>query len=431
MRILVVGNGGREHALAWALVRSPQVEQVFCAPGNGGTAVMSRCQNVSIGVEDFVGLGTFAQAQGIDLVVVGPEVPLALGITDFLQQRNLKVFGPTRLGAEIEASKAWAKALMQEAGVPTARSTVFTAAEPAKAYVAAQGAPIVVKADGLAAGKGVTVADSIEMAQAAIEAAFGGQFGTAGDRVVIEECLVGQEASILALTDGQTIRPLLPSQDHKRIGEGDTGANTGGMGVYAPAPIITPTLMQRIQTEVLEPTIATLRQRQIDYRGILYAGLMITPQGDPKVIEFNCRFGDPETQAVLPLLETPLLDLLLACVEGRLAEHPPIVWKSGAAACVVMASAGYPGSYPKGLSIQGLEAAAATGAIVFHAGTKLENDTILTDGGRVLGVTAVGETFAEAIAGAYTAVQHIEFEGAYYRRDIGHRVQSFDPKSSI
>jgi phosphoribosylamine--glycine ligase len=385
---------------------------------------MGRCQNVAIAVEDFVGLSTFAQAQGVDLVVVGPEVPLALGITDFLQQRNLKVFGPTRLGAEIEASKAWAKALMQEAGVPTARSAVFTAAEPAKAYVAAQGAPIVVKADGLAAGKGVTVADSIAMAHAAIEAAFGGQFGTAGDRVVIEECLVGQEASILALTDGQTIRPLLPSQDHKRIGEGDTGANTGGMGVYAPAPIVTPALMQRIQTEVLEPTIATLRQRQIDYRGILYAGLMITPQGDPKVIEFNCRFGDPETQAVLPLLETPLLDLLLACVEGRLAGQPPIDWKSGAAACVVMASAGYPGSYPKGLPIQGLESAAATGAIVFHAGTKLEKDTILTDGGRVLGVTAVGATFAEAIAGAYTALQPIDFEGAYYRRDIGHRVRS-------
>ncbi len=430
VKILVVGNGGREHALAWSLLRSPQVEQVFCAPGNGGTAVMNRCQNIPLTVEDFAGIGQFAQAQGIDLVVVGPEVPLALGITDFLQQQNLKVFGPTRLGAAIEASKAWAKALMQAAGVPTARSAVFTAAEPAKAYVAAQGAPIVVKANGLAAGKGVTVADSVEMAQAAIDAAFGGQFGAAGEQVVIEECLIGQEASILALTDGQTIRPLLPSQDHKRIGEGDTGANTGGMGVYAPAPIVTPALMQRIQAEVLEPTIATLRQRQIDYRGILYAGLMITPQGDPKVIEFNCRFGDPETQAVLPLLETPLLDLLLACVEGRLAEQPAIIWKSAASACVVMASAGYPGSYPKGLPIQGLEQAEATGAIVFHAGTKLENNTMLTDGGRVLGVTAVGQTFADAIAKAYAAIPTIQFAGAYYRRDIGHRVQSLDPLTS-
>jgi phosphoribosylamine---glycine ligase len=429
VRVLVVGNGGREHALAWALLRSPQVEQVFCAPGNGGTATMARCENVPLAVDDFAGIAQFAQTQQIELVVVGPEVPLALGITDYLQARNIAVFGPTRMGAQIEASKAWAKGLMQEANIPTARAVVFTAAEPAKAYVAAQGAPIVIKADGLAAGKGVTVAETVAEAQAAIEAAFGGQFGQAGDRVVIEECLTGQEASILALTDGKTIRPLLPAQDHKRIGEGDTGANTGGMGAYAPAPIVTPELMQRIQQEVLAPAIAALQKRGVDYRGVLYAGLMITPAGDPKVIEFNCRFGDPETQAVLPLLETPLIDLLLACTEQRLAEQE-IRWQSGACTCVVLAAGGYPGTYAKGKVISGIEQAEANGAIVFQAGTQLHESKIVTDGGRVLGVTALGQDFAAAIAQAYTAVSSIQFEAAYYRRDIGHRVRPTPSASS-
>jgi phosphoribosylamine--glycine ligase len=354
---------------------------------------------------------------------VGPEAPLAAGITDYLRQQHLTVFGPTRHGAQIEASKAWAKALMQEANIPTARSAVFNQSEAAIAYVRRQGAPIVVKADGLAAGKGVTVATTVEEATAAIAAAFGGEFGEAGNLVVIEECLTGQEVSVLALTDGITIRPLLPAQDHKRIGEGDTGPNTGGMGAYAPAPIATPALMARIQTDILEPTIATLRQRQIDYRGVLYAGLMITPQGDPKVIEFNCRFGDPETQAVLPLLETPLEDLLLACTQQKLAEQPPIAWKPGAAACVVVAAAGYPGAYQKGLPITGIEAAESLGAIVFHAGTR-KQPTLVTDGGRVLGVTATGDNFDSAIANAYAAVDRIQFEGMYYRRDIGYRVRS-------
>jgi phosphoribosylamine---glycine ligase len=429
VRVLVVGNGGREHALAWALLRSPQVEQVFCTPGNGGTATMARCENVPLAVDDFAGIAQFAQSQQVELVVVGPEVPLALGITDYLQARSIAVFGPTRMGAQIEASKAWAKGLMQEANIPTARAVVFTAAEPAKAYVAAQGAPIVIKADGLAAGKGVTVAETVAEAQAAIEAAFGGQFGQAGDRVVIEECLTGQEASILALTDGKTIRPLLPAQDHKRIGEGDTGANTGGMGAYAPAPIVTPELMQRIQKEVLEPAIVALQKRGVDYRGVLYAGLMITPAGDPKVIEFNCRFGDPETQAVLPLLETPLIDLLLACTEQRLAEQE-IRWQPGACTCVVLAAGGYPGSYAKGKMISGIEEAEANGAIVFQAGTQLQDSKIVTDGGRVLGVTALGQDFASAIDQAYTAVSSIQFEDAYYRRDIGHRVRPTPSASS-
>jgi phosphoribosylamine--glycine ligase len=420
----VVGNGGREHALTWKLLQSPQVQQVVCVPGNGGTATLERCRNMSWGMDDFEAMARFALVNNIGLVVVGPEAPLAAGITDFLTQQELKVFGPTQAGAQIESSKAWAKALMQEANIPTAASAVFTDASSAKDYVRSQGAPIVVKADGLAAGKGVTVAETVAAAESAIDHCFSGQFGAAGRQVLIEEFLAGQEVSILAVTDGLTIRPLLPAQDHKRIGAGDTGENTGGMGSYAPAPIATPDLMQRIQQEILEPTIKVLRDRKIDYRGVLYAGLMITPEGDPKVIEFNCRFGDPETQAILPLLETPLEKLLLACAERKLDQFPPLKWKAGASACVVLASEGYPGRYPKGLEISGIEAAEATEAVVFHAGTKLKQQTLVTDGGRVLGVTAVGDTFESAIDLAYRAVDRIQFEGMYYRPDIGHRVRT-------
>lgn len=424
MKVLVVGSGGREHALAWKLLQSPRVQEVFCIPGNGGTAGLERCRNLALTVNDFEGIGRFALVNNVALIVVGPEVPLAAGITDYLQQQGLAVFGPTQAGAQIEASKAWSKALMKQAKIPTADASVFTEADAAIAYVKSKGAPIVIKADGLAAGKGVTVAETEADAIAAIEAAFAGQFGAAGTTVVIEEYLSGQEASILAVTDGKTIRPLLPAQDHKRIGDGDTGPNTGGMGAYAPAPLITPALMERIQQEILEPTIAALRQQGIDYCGVLYAGLMITPAGDPKVIEFNCRFGDPETQAVLPLLETSLEALMLACVQQRLDELPPLSWKSGAAACVVIASEGYPEKYKKGLPLQGIAQAEATGAIVFHAGTKLKQNQLVTDGGRVLNVTAVGEDFKTAIARAYAAVEKIEFEGMYYRRDIGHRALS-------
>jgi phosphoribosylamine---glycine ligase len=355
-------------------------------------------------------------------VVVGPEVPLAEGITDYLQNQGLTVFGPTQAGAQIEASKDWAKTLMQEAKIPTSVSETFTDAAKAVAYVQQQGTPIVVKVDGLAAGKGVTVAETEAEAIAAIESAFSGTFGKAGDRVVIEECLVGQEASVLAVTDGITIRPLLPAQDHKRIGDGDTGANTGGMGAYAPAPIVTPALMERIQQEILEPAIAALRQRGIDYRGVLYAGLMITPEGDPKVIEFNCRLGDPETQVVIPLLETPLEAVMMACVQQRLADLPPLQWKPGAAACVVMAAGGYPEGYKKGAAIQGIDGAEAKGSMVFHAGTKMKHNECVSDGGRVLAVTALAENFAEAIAQAYAAVECIQFDEMYYRHDIGHRV---------
>ncbi len=420
MKVLVVGNGGREHVIARKLCHSPQIQKILCTPGNGGTTTLSKCQNIAIPVEDFPALKQLIVNQNISLVVVGPEVPLALGITDYLQQPNLKIFGPKKSGAILEASKSWAKKFMAEANIPTAKSVTFTNAEIAKEYITET--PIVIKADGLAAGKGVTVATTTEMAYDAIDAIFQGKFDQNNQSVVIEEFLIGREASVLALTDGLTIRPLLPAQDHKSVGEGDTGPNTGGMGAYAPTPIITPQLIARIQQEVLEPTLTNLQKRGIDYRGVVYVGLMISPTGEPKVLEFNCRFGDPETQPILSLLETPLEELLLACCEQRLADLPPISWKPGVAVCVVLASGGYPGAYEKSKIIYGIEKAETTGAVVFHAGTKLEQKQLITDGGRVLGVTAVGSDFAEARAKAYAAVDCIQFEGMYYRRDIGSRV---------
>ncbi|WP_035993010.1 phosphoribosylamine--glycine ligase [Leptolyngbya sp. KIOST-1] len=423
MKALVVGNGGREHTLAWSLLQSPRITEVVCVPGNGGTATLPRCRNLAMNADDFEGIARFALVNNLELVVIGPEQPLADGITDYLQRQGLKVFGPVQAGAQIEASKAWAKALMAEAGIPTARAAVFTDAAAALAYLDREGAPIVVKADGLAAGKGVTVAQTLEEATQAVNEVFSGRFGEAGRQVVIEEYMTGQEASVLAVTDGQTIRPLVPAQDHKAIGEGDTGPNTGGMGAYAPTPVVTPAIMARVQQEVLEPAIATLRRQGIDYRGVLYAGLMITPKGEPKVVEFNCRFGDPETQAVLPLLETPLDDVMLACIEGRL-DSLELQWKPGAAACVVVAAEGYPGSYPKGMEISGVAEATDTGALVFHAGTRRKGSSVVADGGRVLGVTGLGDTFEAAIANAYTGIDKIRFEGMVYRRDIGYRVKA-------
>ena len=417
MKALVVGSGGREHALAWTLLQSPNVEQVFCAPGNGGTATMNNCQNLPIAVDDFAGIKEAITAKAISLVVVGPEVPLSLGIVDYLRAYGIAVFGPTKAGAQIESSKSWAKEIMTQANVPTAQAATFTDVASAKEYLQTTGAPIVIKADGLAAGKGVIVAMTAQEASAAVDELMGEQPG----KLVIEEYLTGEEVSVLAVTDGQTIRPLTPAQDHKRIGEGDTGKNTGGMGAYSPVPLVTAELMARIEQEVLQPTLNTLRQKNIDYRGVLYAGLMITPAGDPKVIEFNCRFGDPETQVVLPLLATPLDEILLACVEQRLAQLPAIAYQNATAVCVVAASGGYPDAYEKGKTITGLESAAQTGAIVFHAGTKLEPEQIVTSGGRVLGITALGQNFNEAIATAYDATKLIQFQDMYYRRDIGHR----------
>jgi len=416
VKVLVVGNGGREHAIAWKLVQSPQVSLCLCVPGNGGTANLAKCENISLSVEDFAGISELCKDNQVDLVIVGPEVPLSLGITNYLQAENIKVFGPDQVGAQIEASKSWAKALMDEAGVPTALGETFTDAKLAQEYIAQQGAPIVVKADGLAAGKGVIVASTIEEAQSAIAELFELGF----KKLVVEEFLVGEEVSVLALTDGITVRPLLPAQDHKRIGEGDTGNNTGGMGVYAPAPIAPTELMEKITQEVLQPTVETLRKRGIDYRGVLYAGLMVN-EGNIKILEYNCRFGDPETQAILPLLETPLEEVLLACAEQRLSEFPPLQWKAASSVCVVLASAGYPGAYEKEKVITGIHQAEQQPAVVFHAGTKMQLGQLVTDGGRVLGVTAIGEAFTDAIAQVYQAVEKIDFEGKYYRRDIGHR----------
>jgi phosphoribosylamine---glycine ligase len=417
VKILVVGNGGREHAIAWSLLQSPQVTQVLCVPGNGGTATLERCQNLPFRVDDFGGIARFAEVNGVSLVVVGPELPLSLGIVDYLQNRGMPVFGPTRSGAQIESSKTWAKSIMEESGIPTAKSATFMDLKSARAYIERQGAPIVVKADGLASGKGVVVAETVTEALSAVELLFAQGYGT----LLIEEFLTGQEVSVLALTDGKTIRPLVPAQDHKRIGDGDTGANTGGMGAYAPAPLVTPALMTRIENEVLKPTLKTLDRRGIDYRGVLYAGLMITPNGEPKVLEFNCRFGDPETQAILPLLDTPLVDLLLACTEQRLAALPPIEWKPAVSVCVAIAAQGYPGNYDRNKVISGLDLANTDGSIVFHAGTQYKQNRVLTDGGRVLGVTSTAPDFPTAIDRAYQSVRLINFDGMYYRQDIAQR----------
>ena len=421
MHVLVVGSGGREHALVWKLAQSAAVTKIYCAPGNVGLAREPKCTTVPLSVTDFDGLIDFARSNRIQLVVVGPEIPLVEGIADVFTAAGIHVFGPTQAGAQLEGSKTWSKQLMADAGVPTARSRTFTDAPSAIAYLETQTAPIVVKADGLAAGKGVTVARSIPEATTAVRDLFSGSLGEAGSTVVVEEFLVGQEASVLAFTDGETIVPMVAAQDHKQVGEGDTGPNTGGMGAYAPTPVVTEPIMKQIQAQVLQPTLATLRDRGITYKGVLYAGLMIASDGQPSVVEFNCRFGDPETQVVLPLLKTDLAEVMLACAEGRLHEIK-LEWQQGYAACVVMASGGYPGAYDKGKVISGLEEAAAE-AQVFHAGTAAaDTGEIVTNGGRVLGITGCGDTLKAALDKAYKAIGKIHFDGANFRSDIGFRV---------
>ncbi len=417
MKILVIGNGGRESALAWKFLQSERVKPVFCIPGNGGTATMEGCINVSLLMDDFEGIRRFAEVQGVALTVVGPELPLSQGIVDYFQEANLPIFGPNRLGAQIEASKSWAKELMQDAGIPTASWQLCTDRESALSHLSKSDFPIVIKQDGLAAGKGVTIVASLEEAAATIHRLFE---KNPQQRVVIEEFITGEEVSVIAVTDGDTIRPLLAAQDHKRLGEGDTGPNTGGMGAYAPAVIMTPQLQERIQKTILEPTIGELKKRGITYCGFLYAGLMITPQGDPYVIEYNCRLGDPEAQVILPLLETPLESLLLACQEKRLAQFAPLIWRSGACATVVLASEGYPDNVITDRLISGL-ANVPEDVIVFHGGTKRKNEQIFTSGGRVMSVTAIGEDLPAALAKIYGAIDQIQFEGMYYRRDIGWR----------
>lgn len=420
MKVLVIGKGGREHALVWKLAQSPRAERIYCAPGNAGTAQDG--VNVSIDVNDFDSLIRFARREGIDLTVVGPEEPLAKGIVDYFQKAGLRIFGPTREAAQLEASKAFAKQVMRDADVPTAEFRICDHPDPARHYIETREYPVVVKADGLAAGKGVFVCSTTADALAAVDRIMvKEEFGrAAGLQVVIEKRMEGQELSILALVGGRTIIPLQPTQDHKPAFDGDTGPNTGGMGAYCPAPLATPELLAQIDSEILVPTVHAMKRRRRPFRGVLYAGLMITNQG-PRVLEFNCRLGDPETQPLLLRLKTDLLDLLEAVVDDRLGDfgEERLEWDPRPAVCVVMASQGYPGSYARGKVISGLDEAAKLPDVkVFHAGTKLENNLPVTDGGRVLGITALGDTLADATRRAYEAVGRIHFQGAFYRSDI-------------
>jgi phosphoribosylamine--glycine ligase len=432
MRVLVIGKGGREHALVWKLAQSPRVERVFCAPGNAGTAEDG--VNVPIETGEFDRLVKFAQKEAIGLTVVGPEEPLAKGIVGVFARAGLRVFGPSAAASQLEASKVFAKQLMRKADVPTAEFRVFDHPDPARHYIETREYPVVVKADGLAAGKGVIVCSTNDEALAAIERIMvREEFGReAGRRIVIEKRLEGQELSILALVSGRHIVPLQSTQDHKAAFDNDEGPNTGGMGAYCPAPLATPEMLAEIESGVLVPTVHAMKRGRRPFRGILYAGLMATPQG-PRVLEFNCRFGDPETQPLLMRLRTDLLDLLEAVVDDKLADLPEtgLEWDPRPAVCVVMASEGYPGSHARGKVIEGLaDAAKMTDVKVFHAGTTLSNGLVVTDGGRVLGITALGTTLSEAKHRAYEAVGKIHFPGAFYRRDISDKAFTQQPDSS-
>ena len=418
MNVLLIGSGGREHALALSLSRSPLLTQLFSAPGNPGTDALGR--NVTLDVADHRAVVDFCKLMQIGFVVVGPEAPLVAGLVDDLEAAGLLAFGPSKAAAQLEGSKGFTKDLCAEFSIPTADYQRFSASEPAKAYVRARGAPIVVKADGLAAGKGVIVAMSVEEAQAAIDMIFGGAFGAAGAEVVVEDFLEGEEASFFALCDGTRALAFASAQDHKRVGDGDTGPNTGGMGAYSPAPIMTGAMSARVMAEIIEPTMAGMRQRGTPFKGVLFAGLMIGPKG-PKLIEFNARFGDPETQVMLARLNEDLLPLLLASARGALPAGP-VKLSAQTALTVVYAAKGYPDAPERGSEIKGLERAAAMeGVTVFHAGTKREGTRLLANGGRVLNVTALGDSVAQAQARAYGAVDAIDWPGGFCRRDIGWR----------
>ncbi len=421
MKILVVGSGGREHALVWKLAQSRLVDRIYCAPGNPGTAALA--ENLDLPVDDVEGLADFAETKRISLTIVGPELPLTLGIVDAFEKRNLKIFGPSREAAALEGSKAFAKGFMQRHGIPTARAEIFHAVEPALKYLKAHGAPIVVKADGLAAGKGVVVATTEAEAEDAIRRCLEKEeFGLAGKTVLLEDCLTGVEASILAITDGRIILPLPSAQDHKRLLDGDKGPNTGGMGAYSPAPIITPALMRQVYDRVLEPTVRGMAQEGFPFRGVLYAGIMLTPDGI-SVLEFNVRFGDPECQPLMMRWDDDAVPILLKAARGDLDKDMTLTFSDDAAISVVMAAAGYPASPRKGDVIGGLdEAAKVDGAVVFHAGTaQNEAGEIVTNGGRVLTVTARGEDVRQARERAYEAVSRIKWDGAQYRNDIAFR----------
>ncbi len=416
MKVLIVGGGGREHAIAWALAKSPKVTQLFCAPGNGGIASVAQC--VPIKATDVEGMVAWARDNAMDFVVVAPDDPLALGMVDAMEAAGIPAFGPRADAAVIEASKIFSKNLMAKYHIPTAKYRTFTNMEQALAYVQAEGAPIVVKADGLALGKGVVVAQSVAEAQDAVRAMMSDQkFGAAGTRLVIEECMTGPEVTVLAFCDGEHLVPMPSSQDHKRAFDGNQGPNTGGMGAISPSPNYTPEVAKRCMEEIFLPTVAALKAEGRPFQGVIYFGLMLTPDG-PKVVEYNARFGDPECQAVLSLLESDLMDILLACRSGTL-DQVDIRWRDQAACCLVLASGGYPGSYQTGYPISGLEEAGKS-AVVFHAGTRADGQGgVVTSGGRVLGVTALGADLNAAIDGAYAAAKHISFTDMHYRTDIG------------
>ena len=420
MKVLLVGSGGREHALAWKMVQSPRLSRLFVAPGNAGTARLA--ENVPIEADDIPSLVAFACREAVDWVLVGPEAPLAAGLADELRDAGKAVFGPSRAAAQIEASKAFAKAFMLRHQIPTARYALFTEEAPAREYLRQVAAPVVIKASGLAAGKGVFVPETNAAAKAALHTLLvEGEFGAAGKEVIIEERLVGEEVSLLAFTDGKTVKPMPPAQDHKRLLDGDHGPNTGGMGAYAPAPVCPPKLAQEITRTFLQPAVDGLREEGKPFVGVLYAGLMLTAHG-PRLLEFNCRFGDPETQAILPLLQTDLLDIIEACINGSLQEIE-IHWKPGAAACVVLASENYPGKVTTGRSITGLDTRLEN-AVYFHAGTRQEAGRVVTTGGRVLGITGWGDRIGVALQQAYSAANQVSFEGMQYRRDIGRKASS-------
>lgn len=420
MRVLVIGSGGREHALAWKLAKSDRVTQVYVAPGNAGTALEPKVENIPLGAEEINRLADFARQEGIDLTVIGPEAPLVSGIVDVFRERGLPCLGPTRMAARLEGSKVFCKAFLERHGIPTAACAVFREPEAAINYVRRQGAPIVVKADGLAAGKGVVVAQNLVQAEEAIRQMMSDKvFGQAGSTVVVEEFLTGEEVSFIVLTDGQDLIPLVTSQDHKRLLDGDLGPNTGGMGAYSPSPLVTPEIEQQILTQIICPTIEGMAAEGVPYTGFLYAGLMITQDG-PKVLEFNCRLGDPETQPILMRLQSDLVELCLATVTGDLASQR-VEWDRRAALGVVMAAQGYPSAYRSGDVIEGLPTEESEDVKVFHAGTRLEAGRVVTAGGRVLCVCALGDSVAEAQRRAYAQVEKIHWPGVHYRRDIGWR----------
>ncbi|WP_163577489.1 phosphoribosylamine--glycine ligase [Halomonas faecis] len=421
MQVLIIGGGGREHALAWKIARSPRVDRVFVAPGNAGTARETGVENVAIDVADLDGLVAFARERDVALTVVGPEAPLVAGVVDRFRAAGLTIFGPTAGAAQLEGSKSFSKDFLARHAIPTAEYRTFTAVAPALDYLAEKGAPIVIKADGLAAGKGVIVAETLADAESAVRDMLeANAFGDAGARVVIEEFLDGEEASFIVMVDGETVLPLATSQDHKRAYDGDAGPNTGGMGAYSPAPVVTEAVHERIIQRVIQPTVQGMAAEGYPYTGFLYAGLMIDPEGNPRVIEFNCRFGDPETQPILLRLESDLAALCLAGARGELAGHT-CDWEPRAAVGVVMAAGGYPGRYRKGDAIEGLDAAEASGCKVFHAGTAEQDGRIVTAGGRVLCVTALGEDVGTARDLAYRGVAAIDWPGVEYRRDIAFR----------